>query len=87
MTPTQQQLALPGAADELAEATAIIATLLDQCLSFTSPNGAHKALRSIYSPRGTCQTSKGCSELCTAWHEAIEAGAAWLARRAARGEG
>ena len=55
--------------------------------TFTSPDGAHKALRSIYSRQGVCQTSRGCSELCQEYHEAINEGAAWLARHAGDGEG
>lgn len=75
------QLVLPTDEARLVEATAIVARLLDQCLTFTSPDGAHKALRSIYSRQGVCQTTKGCSDLCAEWHAAIEAAAAWLDRR------
>ena len=84
MTPHQPPLPTDGAA--LVEAHAVIVRLLDQCLTFTSPNGAHKALRSSYSPRGVCQTTKGCSPLCEEYHAAVAAGAAWLDRNAGEGE-
>lgn len=36
--------------------------------SFSSPDGNHRALRSIYSSRGVCETSRGGhSPLCVAW--------------------
>ena len=73
-------LSTEGAA--LAEARAVIVRLIDQCLTFTSPNGAHKALRSSYSSRGVCQTTTGCSPLCEEYHAAVAAGAAWLDRHA-----
>lgn len=75
------QLVLPTEGARLAEATAIVARLLDQCLTFTSPDGAHKALRSIYSRQGVCQTTRGCSDLCAEWHAAVAEAAAWLDRR------
>jgi hypothetical protein len=77
------QLALPTTEARLTEAAALVARLLDQCLTFTSPNGSHKAMRSMYSPRGVCQTSRGaCSPLCTEWHEVVAEAAAWLDRLA-----
>jgi hypothetical protein len=70
----------PVARHELLEdARDVIALLLDELRTFQAPRGGHKALRSIYSPRGVCEVTHGaCSPLCVAWHDALAVGAGWI---------
>jgi hypothetical protein len=82
MTSAARQLVLPPAdrAELLEDAADVIALLLTELLTFKAQSSPHKALRSIYSRRGVCETSRhGCAEPCRAWHEALETAAGWLA--------
>jgi hypothetical protein len=58
----------------------LIARLTAVVKSFVSPDGGHRSLRSIYSPRGTCEVyPKGQhSGLCHEMFDTLEAAADWL---------
>ncbi len=86
--PAARQLGLPPSAEEmLADARVVIRMLVTEVETFKSQHG-HKALRSIYSPLGVCQTNRdGCSPLCKEWRHARDIGAGWIAAYDARGEG
>jgi hypothetical protein len=81
MTSPARQVVLPPVdrAELLEDAADVIALLLTELLTFKAQSSPHKALRSRYSRRGVCETTVGCSEICTRWHEALETAAGWLA--------
>lgn len=63
----------------------LIRRLVLMVASFESPDGNHKALRSIYSPRGVCETTRpGHSDLCLAWAALVVEGAEWLEAQESR---
>lgn len=74
------QLEMPPTTAELLEdAREVICLLVDELRTFQAQRGGHKALRSIYSAKGVCETTGSeCSPLCVAWHEAIATGAGWV---------
>jgi hypothetical protein len=81
MTPptTARPIPLPPVGEGEAERV-LIARLTAVVKSFVSPDGHHKALRSIYSPKGVCQMVRGDGHhgLCHEMFDALEAAADWL---------
>jgi hypothetical protein len=69
----------PRGRDGAAE-RALIARLTAVVTSFVSPDGRHRALKSIYSPKGVCQMVRGEGHhgLCEEMFDTLEAAADWL---------
>jgi hypothetical protein len=79
-TSCEARCSRPAGPVESGEARELIVRLTAVVTSFVSPDGRHKALRSIYSPKGVCQMVRGEGHhgLCEEMFDTLEQAADWL---------
>jgi hypothetical protein len=62
-----------------AETVVLMSRLLDALVAFEAPDHDHRALRSMFSRKGVCETvQRGHSPICLEWRALIVEAVAWL---------